>query len=45
MERRKLKAKLEATKTRKLKLAASNMYDEKNHEVKRSCRRDKEDNQ
>ena len=40
-ERRALKAKLEAAKTRKQKLAATNMYNKKNHEVKRSCRRDK----
>ena len=40
-ERRALKAKLEAAKTRKQNLAASNMYNKKNHEVKRSCRRDK----
>ena len=40
-ERRVLKAKLEATKTREQKLAAVGRYNEKNHEVKRSCRRDK----
>ena len=40
-ERRVLKAKLEATKTRQQKLAAVGRYNEKNHEVKRSYRRDK----
>ena len=40
-ERRVLKAKLEATKTRQQTLVAVNRYNEKNHEVKRSCRRDK----
>ena len=40
-ERRVLKAKLEAAKTRQQKLAALEGYNEKNHEVKRSCRRDK----
>ena len=40
-ERRVLKAKLEATKTRQQKLAAVKRYSEKNHEVKRSYRRDK----
>ena len=39
--RDKLKAKLEAAKTRQQKLAAVKRYNEKNHEVKRSCRRDK----
>ena len=40
-ERRVLKAKLEAAKTRQQKLAAVGRCNEKNHEVKRSCRRDK----
>ena len=40
-ERRALKAKLEAANTRKQKLAATIMYNKKNHEVKRSGRRDK----
>lgn len=40
-ERRVSKAKLEAAKTRHQKLAAVERYNEKNHEVKRSCRRDK----
>ena len=40
-ESRALKAKLVAAKTRKQKLAATIMYNKKNHEVKRSCRRDK----
>ena len=40
-ERRVLKAKLEAAKTRRHKLAAVERYNEKNHEEKRSCRRDK----
>ena len=39
-ERHVLKAMLEATKTRQQKLAAVERYNEKNHEVKRSCRRD-----
>ena len=34
-----LKAKLEAAKTRQQKLAAVERYNEKNHEVKRRCRR------
>ena len=40
-ERRAVKANLEAAKTRKQKLDATDMYNKKNHEVKRSCRRDK----
>ena len=40
-ERRMLKAKLEAAKTRQQKLAAVKRCNEKNHEMKRSCRRDK----
>ena len=40
-ERRVLKVKLEAAKARQQKLAAVGRYNEKNHEVKRSCRRDK----
>ena len=40
-QRRVLKAKLEAAKTRQQKLAAVGRNNEKNHEVKRSCRRDK----
>ena len=40
-ERLALKAKLEAAKTTKQKLAATNMYNKKNHEGKRSWRRDK----
>ena len=40
-ERRMLQAKLEAAKTRQQKLATVKRYNEKNHEVKRSCRRDK----
>ena len=40
-ERRVLKAKLEAAKTRQQKSAAVKRYNEKNHEVKRSCRGDK----
>ena len=40
-ERRVLKAKLEAAKTRQQKLATMERYNEKNHEAKRSCRRDK----
>ena len=40
-ERRALKAKLEAANTRKQKLATTIMYNKNNHEVKRSCRRDK----
>ena len=36
-----LKAKLEAAKMRQQKLAAVKRYNKKNHEVKRSCRRDK----
>ena len=40
-ERRARTAKQEAAKTRKLKLAATNMYNKKNHEIKRSCRTDK----
>ena len=40
-ERRVVKAKLEAAKTRQQKLATVERYNEKNHEVKRSCRRDK----
>lgn len=39
-ERRALKAKVQAAKTRK-QLAATNMYNKNNREVKRSCRRDK----
>ena len=39
-ERLALKAKLEAAKTTKQKLAATNMYNKKNQEVKRRCRRD-----
>ena len=35
------KAKLEAAKTRPQKLAAVKRYNEKNHEVKRGCKRDK----
>ena len=40
-EKRVVKAKLEAAKTRQQKLATVERYNEKNHEVKRSCRRDK----
>ena len=40
-ERRVLKAMLETAKTRQQKFAAVERYNEKNHEVKRSCRRDK----
>ena len=40
-ERRVLKAKLEAVKTRHQKSAAVKRYNEKNNEVKRSCRSDK----
>ena len=40
-ERRKLKAKMEAAKTRNQKLATTHAYNMKNTEVKRSCRRDK----
>ena len=40
-ERRVLEVKLEAAKTRQQKLAAVGRYNEKNHEVERSCRRDK----
>ena len=40
-ERRVLKAKLEAAKTRQQKSAAVKRYNEKNYEVRRSCRRDK----
>lgn len=36
-----LKAKLEATKTKQQRSAAVKRYNEKNHEVNRSCRRDK----
>ena len=39
--RRARTAKLEAAKTRKQKLAATNMYNKKIHEIKRSCRTDK----
>ena len=38
-ERRALKAKVEAAKTRKHKLVATNIYYKKTHEVKRSSRR------
>ena len=41
-KRRMLKSKLEAAKTRQQKLATETRYNEKNHEVKRSCRREKE---
>lgn len=44
-ERHTLKTKLRATCTRKQKLAAINMYIEKNHKVKHNCRRDKDRNQ
>ena len=40
-ERRDLKAKMEAAKTRNQKLATTHAYNMKNTEVKRSCRRDK----
>ena len=40
-ERRVLKAMLETAKTRQQKLAAVERYNKKNHQVKRSCRRDK----
>ena len=40
-KRRAVKTKQEATKTREQKLAAANMYNKENHEVTRSCRRDK----
>ena len=40
-ERSALRAKLEASKTRKQRLAAANMYNKKNHKAKRSYRRDK----
>ena len=36
-----VKAKLEAAKTRQQKLATVERYNEKNHVVKRNCRRDK----
>lgn len=39
-ERRALKAKLETDNTRKHKLAAANMNNEKNRKMKRSCRRE-----
>ena len=40
-KRRALKGKLGTAKSRKQKMAAANMYNKKNHKVKRSCRRDK----
>ena len=40
-ERRELKAKMEAAKTRNQKLATTHAYNMKNTEVKRICRRDK----
>ena len=40
-ERHALKAKLEAAKTRKQRLAATNIYNKMIREVKKSCRRDK----
>lgn len=40
-ERCVLKVKLEVVKIRKQNLVVLNMYNKKNYEVKRSCRRDK----
>jgi flagellum-specific peptidoglycan hydrolase FlgJ len=42
-ERRELKSQLDSAKTRNQKLMARQKYNTKNHEVKRSCRKDKRD--